>query len=103
MPKTETAKNLLVKKLRHRKKELQADKRKETTTMAGIRREARVQSVSAGKTWLGSYDSLLAADQRRAIRNAKESALGPHEEAAAAIERQIMNIESILLWLDPFD
>jgi len=92
----------LIKELRHRKKELQAQKREESATMTAIRQEARVKSTHAGKTWLGFYDSGVAADERRDIRYDKEAALGPHEDAKAAIERQLLRIERDLLWLDEF-
>lgn len=101
-PNTPAEKEVLAKELRHRKKELQAEKREATANMTAIRREARVRSVTAGKTWLGLYDSGLAADQRRGIRYAKEAALRPHEDAKAAIERQLVKVERDLLWVEQF-
>jgi hypothetical protein len=102
-PNTPAQKDLLVKELRHRKKELQAQKREATAAMTAIRQEARVQSVHAGKTWLGLYDSELAAGQRRGIRYAKEAALRPHEDAKAAIDRQLIKVEKDLLWVEQFE
>jgi len=101
-PRSAEEKSLLVKELRLRKKELQAEKREASAAMTSIRKEARVESVHAGKTWLGLYDSSLAAAQRRAIRYAKEAALNPHEDSKAAIERQIAQVERDILWLERF-
>src|SRR5581483_8593120 len=92
-PNTPAEKEILVKELRYRKKELQAQKREESEAIASIRNEARVQSVNAGKSWLGFYDSSLASDQRRDIRYAKEAALKPYEDTKAAIARQLIKIE----------
>ena len=102
-PNTTKEKEELVRELKLRKKELQAQKREEAVTMAEIRKEARVRSVDAGKNWIGLYDSSVAADERRGIRYAKEAALRPHEDAKAAIERQLIQIERDLLWVEKFD
>ncbi|HEY5913509.1 MAG TPA: DUF4339 domain-containing protein [Verrucomicrobiae bacterium] len=102
-PNTSAEKELLVKELRHRKKELQAERREATAAMASIRQQARVQSVHAGKNWIGLYDSELAAGQRRGIRYAKEAALRPHEDTKAAIDRQLIKIEKDLLWVERFE
>ena len=66
----------LLKELRLRKKEFQAEKREVMANMKAIRAEARVQSVHAGKGFLGMYDSKRGAYERRQIRYAKEAALG---------------------------
>ena len=100
IPKTAEERNLLVKELRIHKKELQLRKREATAAATAIREEARTQSAYAGKTWLGLYDSGLAAAQRRRIRYAKEAALHPHEDVKASIQRQQLHIDQDLLWLD---
>lgn len=102
-PNTPEEKQELVKELKLRKKQLQAQKREEAATLADIRKEARVRSAEAGKNWIGLYDSGLAADQRRGIRYAKEAALRPHEDAKSAIERQLIQIDRDLLWVEKFD
>jgi hypothetical protein len=102
-PNTPQEKELLVKELHHRRKELQAQKREATAVMTAIRQEARVKSVHAGETLFGFYDSSLAADQRRGIRYSKEAALKPHEDEKAAIERQLIRIEKDLLWIEQIE
>jgi len=117
-PTTAAEKDLLVKNLTLQKKELQVKKREASTAAAAIRREAQTQSAHAGKRGLfgvtgsfgdGSfsdklawYDPSLAADQRRAIRGAKENALRPYESAKAEIDQQLINLEKHLLWIKQF-
>jgi hypothetical protein len=117
-PKTAAERDLLIKKLRLEKKKLQARKREIGVTATAIRQEARTQSAQAGKRGLfgatgsfgdGSfsdklawYDSSLAADQRRSIRYAKESALHPYESAKAEIEQELINLEKRILWIEQF-
>ena len=90
----------LLKELRLRKKELQAQKRETTTNMRLIREEARRQSVHAGRGFLGIYDSKLASNQRRQIRYQREAALRPNEDQKAAIERQLIQVERDILWVE---
>jgi len=101
-PRSAQERNLLLKELRLRKKELQIRKRETSAAATAIRQEARGESARAGKTWLGFYDPELAAAQRREIRYAKEAALHPHEDAKAAIGRQLLQIEKNLLWVERF-
>jgi len=92
----------LIKELRQRKKELQLKKREVVSNMQALRSEARQQSTIAGNTWLGLYNSKLAARERRQIRYNKETALRPQESAKAAIERQILQVERDILWAEKF-
>jgi hypothetical protein len=91
-----------LKELRLHKKELQVEKRETANAMKVIRDEARIQSVHAGKSFLGLYDSKLASRQRRNIRYYREAALGPQENAKQAIERQILQTEKDILWAERF-
>jgi len=92
----------LLKELRLRKKELQAEKREVAANMKAIRNEARAQSVHAGRGFFG-YSSKSAAYDRRQIRYAKEAALGPHEDAKTAIERQLIQVEKDIVWAERFN
>jgi hypothetical protein len=103
VPSSTTTRDLLLKEIRHHMKELRAKKKEATAAMTAIRREARVASDGAGKTWIGLYDSSLAADQRRGIRHAKEETLRPYEDAKETIERQMMALEKHLIWLEQFE
>lgn len=102
-PNTPEERETLVKELRLRKKELQTRKREAAITMTSIRKEARIESAHAGKSWLGIYDRDLASYQRRHIRYAKEAALKPHEDVKGAIERQLIEVDKDLLWVERFE
>lgn len=93
----------LLKELKARKKELQVKKREVAAEMKAIRTGATSQSAKAGM-YLGGlvYDRKLAASQRRGIRYEKEAALRPHENATAAIERQILQVDRDILWVEKF-
>jgi len=93
---------VLLKELRAQKKELQLQKREITATIKAIRREARTQSVHAGQI-LFSYNSKSAAIQRRQIRYKKEAKLRPHEDAMTAIERQLLQIDKDIFWVESFE
>lgn len=102
-PDNPEAQKELLAELRQRKKELQIQKREVLDGMRAIRVEARQQSTKAGAILGGLlYDSAYAARQRRGIRYAKETALRPHEDLRAAIERQIMQAERDILWVKKF-
>jgi len=91
----------LLKELRQRKKELQIQKREVAANMKAIRDDAHQQSVHAGQGILG-YNSKTAAYQRRQIRYSKQAALGPQENAKAAIERQLLQTDRDILWAERF-
>lgn len=91
----------LVKELRLRKKELQLERREVAANMKAVREEARQKSAVAGK-FLGSYDAKSAAYQRRQIRYKREGALRPQEDARAAVERQLIEVERDILWAERF-
>lgn len=92
----------LLKELRLRKKELQVQKREVSASMKAIRTDARQQSAQAG-TMLGiTYSTKVASSQRRSIRYTKESALRPHEDIKAAIERQLIQVDRDMLWVERF-
>ena len=92
----------LLKELKQRKKELQVEKREVAATMKAIRTEARQQSSEAGRVLGIMYDSKVAAAQRRGIRYSKEAALSPHEDAKAALERQLTQVDRDILWAERF-
>ncbi len=103
VPDSQSKRDSLLKELRHHMKELKAKKKEATVAATEIRREARVASDGAGKTWLGFYDPSLAADQRRGIRHAKEDALRPYEDTKETIERQLIALEKHVTWLENFE
>ena len=93
---------ILLKELRQRKKELQVEKREIAAAMKALRTDARQQSAQAGRVFGVFYDSKVAASERRSIRYAKEATLRPHEDAKAAIERQLVQIDRDILWAEKF-
>lgn len=93
----------LVSEFKQRKKELQLEKKELAAEAKAIRAQAQQASVGAGRTFfLGLYDSKLASRERRSIRYKKESMLRPHENAKAAIERQLLQVERDILWAERF-
>lgn len=93
----------LIKELRQRKKELQIEKREVAATMKAVRDSARQRSAQAGQALGGLlYSSKSAAIERRGIRYDKERILRPHEDAKAAIERQIVQVDRDILWAEKF-
>ena len=101
-PNSPEEQKVLLKELRQRKKELQVEKREIVATMKAVRTDARQQSAQAGRVFGVFYDSKMAASERRSIRYSKESALRPHEDAKAAIERQLVQVKRDILWAEKF-
>jgi len=71
--------------------------------MKAVRTGARQQSAQAGRVFGVFYDSKVAASDRRSIRYAKEATLRPHEDAKAAIERQLVQTDRDILWAEKFN
>ncbi len=71
-PRSSAERDKILKEIRTHIKELKVQKKEAALTMAEVKRNARIASDGAGKSWLGLYDSSLAAAQRRGIRHAKE-------------------------------
>jgi len=90
-PNSPEEQKVLLEELRRRKKELRIEKREVSAATKAIRMEARQKSARAAR---------VAASERRSIRHAKEAALRPHEDAKAAIERQIAQIERDIPWIE---
>jgi hypothetical protein len=99
-PNSPEEKKALLAELRIHKKELEADKREVALNMSAIRADARQKNANIdGRT---SYDSKSAARDRRQVHYEKEAALQPHEDAKAAIERQIIQVEKDILRVEKF-
>ena len=101
-PNSLTEQKLLLKELRQRKKELQLQKREVAASAKQIRREARMKSSHAGRVLGIVYNSKLAATERRSIRYRKEAALLPHEDLMSSLERQILQIDKDIFWVERF-
>ena len=102
-PKTKEEQISLIKELKISKKDLQLQKKEIAAEMKGIRTDARQKSASAAT----SLTTLLVgqkytAAERRSIRQSKERALAPHEDAKSGIERQILAVEKEILRLEAF-
>lgn len=100
-PNSSKEQKVLIKELRQQKKELQLQKRELAIDMKAIRRNARSQASNAGRGFLG-YNSKLAAFERRQICYQKEALLGPNEDISAAIERQILQLDKNIFWVERF-
>ncbi len=85
----------LIKECKQRKKELLTEKKAVYAQMASIRVEARQKTVDTIPGKYGKWN-------RRQIRLEKESALQPHENEKAAIERQIIKLDRVIIWLERF-
>ncbi|MDO8972164.1 MAG: hypothetical protein Q7U74_15830 [Saprospiraceae bacterium] len=101
-PNTPEEQKILLKELRQRKKELQVEKREIAATMKAVRTDARQQSAQAGRVLGVFYDSKIATYERRSVRYSKESTLRPHEDAKAAIDRQLVQSDRDILWAEKF-
>ncbi len=82
-----------------KKKELQLQKREVAGNMKVIRRTSRIESVNAGRM-IFRYSSKIAAYERRAIRYRKEAQLQPYEDSITAIERQLLQIDKDIFWVE---
>ncbi len=85
----------LIKECKQQKKELLTEKKAVNAQMASIRVDARQHTANTISGKYGTWD-------RRLIRLSKESALQPHESQKAAIERQIIKLYQIIIWLERF-
>lgn len=92
----------LLAELRLQKKELQLKKRELAAAMKAIRVDARQKSSEAGVVFGVFYDRSTAAHQRRHIRYRKEAALKPHEGEKEAVERQLLQIDRDIMWVERF-
>lgn len=92
----------MLKEFRQLKKELTTEKRAVNEEIRAIRAEARQKTTRmtgiSGSGFMGS----AARYSRASIRYQKESALRPNEDAKAAIERQLINIEKRINWVSRF-
>ncbi|MEJ6000302.1 hypothetical protein [Paucibacter soli] len=94
---------LLVKELKAVKKDLQLQKKELAVRMKDIRTVARQRSASAATSITAILTNRkYTAAERRSIVYAKERALAPHEDAKAAIERQILAMEHDILRVESF-
>jgi hypothetical protein len=101
-PNSSTEQKLLLKELRQRRKELQLQKREVAASAKQIREEARLKSIHAGRFLGIVYDSKLASIERRSIRYRREALVAPHEDIKASIDRQILQIDKDILWVERF-
>jgi hypothetical protein len=100
-PNTESEKKTLLTELRLHKKELSTQKREIQAEMREIRVNARQESANVSNNLLGIVGgSKVTAAQRRSIRYQKEADLAPHEDQKAAIERQLIEVDRLVLWVE---
>ncbi|MEX8498523.1 hypothetical protein [Leptothrix ochracea] len=89
----------LIKELRLQKKELQAQKKEVAAEMRTVRVESRQKSVQVTNYGFKSLNT-LATTERRRLRLNREIELAPHEDRKATIERQILNLDRVILWAE---
>ena len=102
-PATKEEQAQLVRELRTTKKELQLQKKEVNAEMKNIRTVARQKSASAAT----SLTTLIVgqkytATERRNIRNSKERALTPHEDARVTLDRLLFNVEREILRMESY-
>ena len=91
----------MLKELRQQKKELAVQKRSINENM----RAARTKTRQEMSEWTGVQGGMLgdvARMKRASIRRQKETALHPQENARAAIERQLIEIDKRFTWVSRF-
>ena len=93
IPKSRNDQKELIKECKQKKKELQTEKKAVNAQMASIRVEARQLRAN-------TYSGKVGTAQKRQIRLKEESVLSPHENKKAEIERQIINLDQIVIWLE---
>jgi leucyl aminopeptidase (aminopeptidase T) len=85
----------LMEECKQQKIELLTEKKAVNAQMSSIRVEAKQQTANTNYGKYGKGD-------RRRIRLNKESALRPQETQKAAIQRQIIKLDQIIIWLERF-
>jgi chromosome segregation ATPase len=85
----------LLEKCKQQKKELLTEKKTVNAQMSSIRVEAKQQAANTNYGTYGKGD-------RRRIRLNKDAALRPQESQKTAIERQIKELNQIIIWLERF-
>jgi chromosome segregation ATPase len=86
----------LLEECKQQKIELLTEKKAVNAHMSSIRVEAKQQTANTNYGKYGKGD-------RRRIRLNKESALRPQESQKAAIERQIIRLDQLIIWLEKFE
>jgi hypothetical protein len=86
---------VLLEECKQQKKELQTEKKAVNAQMSSIRVEARQQTANTNYGKYGKGDRLR-------IRLNKEAALKPQESQKTGIERQITNLDQLIVWLERF-
>jgi chromosome segregation ATPase len=101
-PSSKSEQKDMLAELRLLKKEVTTQKRSVNEAMQGIRTKARQDMASwtgvSGRGVVGSVARL----ERMSIRHGKEGALAPHESTKASLERQIIDLERRINWVDRF-
>ena len=85
----------LIKECKQQKEELLTEKKAVNAQMSSIRVEAKQQTANT------NYGNYGKGDRRR-IRLNKDAALRPQESQKTAIERQIKELDQIIIWLERF-
>lgn len=93
-PKSADEKKVLMNELRQHKRQLQEKRREITTVIRGPRTELQ-QAPEPG------FDA--AAAKRRKARYARDSELREQEKSKDAMDRQLSQIDSDLLWVEKFN
>lgn len=104
-PNDEKERKALLKELRGEKKDLQVQKREIAAHKREVNHAARAASANAGinQGWIfTTYDSKQAAAERRAIRRQKIAELAPYENAKTLIDRQILDLDRRISWVERF-
>jgi len=85
----------LLEECKQQKEELLTEKKAINAQMASIREDAKQQTANTNYGKYGKGD-------RRRIRLNKDAALRPQDNQKTAIERQITELDQIIVWLERF-
>jgi hypothetical protein len=93
----------MLKDLKLLKKELNQHKKELNAEMRDIRTAARQASAKIGAGWDLVFSTPTSRRiERMSLRLNKETALAPHEDRKALLERQILFIDRTILWVERF-
>ncbi|MBX3231451.1 MAG: hypothetical protein KIT84_10935 [Labilithrix sp.] len=96
-PDTPEEKKALLADLKALKKELAQQKKELSVAMREVRSNARRAGANVG----GFFSTPRSRRyERMQIRLNKEAALKPHEDEKAALDRRILSVERLILWVD---
>lgn len=101
-PNSKEEQKALIAELRHRKKELQIQKREAAASVRVVNAVARQESANADNVFNRFIGRQYIAAQRRDIRYRRAAVLRNHEDWKLAVDRQINQLDRDISWAQRF-